>query len=46
MKIKQLLVLIGVLVVLGLLVLIFENPFGKSEEQKKVEEAGLAVSIL
>ncbi len=41
MKIKQLLVLIGVLVVLGLLVLIFENPFGKSEEQKKVEEAGL-----
>ena len=41
MKTKQLLVLIGVLVVLGLLVLIFENPFGKSEEQKKVEEAGL-----
>ncbi len=41
MKMKQLLVLIGVLVVLGLLVLVFENPFGKSEEQKKVEEAGL-----
>ncbi|RKU13919.1 hypothetical protein C6502_01865 [Candidatus Poribacteria bacterium] len=41
MKTKQLLVLIGVLVVLGLLVLILENPFGKSEEQKKVEEAGL-----
>lgn len=41
MKIKQLLVLIGVLVVLGLLVLILENPFGKSEEQKKVEEAQL-----
>ena len=41
MKIKQLLVLIGVLVVLCLLVLIFENPFGKSEERKKVEEAGL-----
>lgn len=41
MKIKQLLVLIGVLVALGLLVLIFENPFGKSEEQKKVEEAVL-----
>ena len=39
MKTKQLLVLIGVLVVLGLLVLIFENPFGKTEEQKKVEEA-------
>ena len=41
MKIKQLLVLIGVLVVLGLLVLIFENPFGKSEQQKKVESAEL-----
>ena len=41
MKIKQLLVLIGVLVVLCLLVLVFENPFGKSEEQKKIEEAGL-----
>ena len=41
MKIKQLLVLIGVLVVLGLLVLIFENPFGKSEKQKKVEGAQL-----
>ena len=41
MKTKQLLVLIGVLVVLGLLVLILENPFGKSEQQKKVEEAGL-----
>ena len=41
MKTKQLLVLIGVFVVLGLLVLIFENPFGKSEKQKKVEEAQL-----
>ena len=41
MKIKQLLVLIGVLLVLGLLVLIFENPFGKSEKQKKVEGAQL-----
>ena len=41
MKTKQLLVLVGVLVVLGLLVLILENPFGKSEEQKKVDEAGL-----
>ncbi|MCE2395997.1 DUF4340 domain-containing protein [Candidatus Poribacteria bacterium] len=41
MKIKQLLVLIGVFVVLGLLVLIFENPFGKSEKQKKVEGAQL-----
>ena len=41
MKTKQLLVLVGVLVVLGLLVLIFENPFGKNEQQKKVEEAKL-----
>ena len=41
MKTKQLLVLVGVLVILGLLVFILENPFGKSEEQKKVEEAGL-----
>ncbi len=41
MKIKQLLVLIGVLVVLGLLVLVLENPFGKSEQQKKVESAEL-----
>ena len=41
MKTKQLLGLIGVLVILGLLVFIFENPFGKSEEQKKVEKAGL-----
>ena len=39
MKTKQLLVLIAVLVGLGLLVLIFENPFGKTEEQKKVKEA-------
>ena len=41
MKTKQLLALVGVLVALGLLVLIFENPFGKSEEQKKVEDATL-----
>jgi hypothetical protein len=41
MKTKQLLVLVGVLVVLGLLVLIFENPFGKSEDQRRVEEAQL-----
>ena len=41
MKIKQLLVLVGVLVVLGLLVLILENPFGKSEDQRRVEEAQL-----
>ena len=41
MKIKQLLVLVGILIVLGLLVFILENPFGKSEEQKKVEEAKL-----
>lgn len=41
MKIKQLLALVGVLVVLGLLVLIFENPFGKTEQQRKVENAEL-----
>ena len=41
MKTKQLLVLVGVLIVLGLLVLIFENPFGKTEQQKKVETAEL-----
>ena len=41
MKTKQLLVLVGILVVLGLLVFILENPFGKSEQEKKVEEAGL-----
>lgn len=39
MKTKQLLVLVGVLVVLGLLVLTLENPFGKSEREKKVEAA-------
>ena len=39
MKTKQLLVLVGVLVVLGLLVLTLENPFGKSERAKKVEAA-------
>ena len=39
MKTKQLLVLVGVLVVLGLLVLIFENPFGKNESEKKIEAA-------
>lgn len=39
MKTKQLLVLVGILVALGLLVLIFENPFGKTEEQKKAEAA-------
>ena len=39
MKTKQLLVLVGVLVVLGLLVLVLENPFGKSEREKKVEAA-------
>jgi hypothetical protein len=39
MKTKQLLVLVGILVVLGLLVLILENPFGKSKEQKEAEAA-------
>ncbi len=41
MKTKQLLVLVGVLVGLSLLVLMLENPFGKSEEQKKIDEAKL-----
>ena len=39
MKTKQLLILGGVFVFLLLVVLIFENPFGKSEHQKKVETA-------
>ncbi|MCZ6678703.1 MAG: DUF4340 domain-containing protein, partial [Candidatus Poribacteria bacterium] len=39
MKTKQLLVLVSILVVLGLLVLILENPFGKSEREKKIEGA-------
>ena len=39
MKTKQLLVLVGVLVVLGLLILMLENPFSKSEREKKVEAA-------
>lgn len=39
MKTKQLLILVGILVVLGLLVLLLENPFGKSEYQKQVEAA-------
>ncbi|MDE0400485.1 MAG: DUF4340 domain-containing protein [Candidatus Poribacteria bacterium] len=39
MKTKQLLILGGVLVVLAIVVLVFENPFGKSEYEKKVETA-------
>lgn len=39
MKTKQLLTLGGVFVFLLLVVLIFENPFGKSEHEKKVETA-------
>ncbi len=39
MKKKQLLILGGTFVFLFLLVLIFENPFRKSEYQKKVDEA-------
>ncbi|MDE0682526.1 MAG: DUF4340 domain-containing protein, partial [Candidatus Poribacteria bacterium] len=39
MKTKQLLILGGVFVLLLLVVLIFENPFGKSEHEKKVETA-------
>ena len=39
MKAKQLLILGGVFVFLLLVVLIFENPFGKSEHEKKIETA-------
>jgi hypothetical protein len=39
MKNKQLLILSGIFVFLLLVVLIFENPFRKSDYQKKVEEA-------
>ncbi len=39
MKTKQLLILGGVFVFLLLVVLIFENPFGKSEHEKKIETA-------
>ena len=39
MKTKQLLILGCVFVVLAIVVLIFENPFGKSEYEKKVETA-------
>ena len=39
MKAKQLLILGGVFVFLILVVLIFENPFGKSEHEKKLETA-------
>ena len=39
MKAKQLLILGGVFVFLLLVVLIFENPFGKSEHEKRVETA-------
>ena len=39
MKTKQLLILGGVFVVLGLVVLLFENPFGQSEYEKKVQTA-------
>jgi hypothetical protein len=39
MRTKQLLILGGVFVFLLLVVLIFENPFGKSEHEKKLETA-------
>lgn len=39
MKTRQLLILGGVFVFLLLVVIIFENPFGKSEYEKKVETA-------
>lgn len=39
MKTKQLLILGAILVVLAIVVLLFENPFGQSEYEKKVETA-------
>jgi hypothetical protein len=39
MKTKQLLILGCIFVVLAIVVLIFENPFGKSEYEKKIETA-------
>lgn len=39
MKTKQLLILGAIFVVLAIVVLLFENPFGQSEYQKKVETA-------
>lgn len=39
MKTKQLLILGGIFVVLALVVLLFENPFGQSEYEKKVQTA-------
>ena len=39
MKTKQLLILGCIFVVLAIVVLVFENPFGKSEYEKKVETA-------
>ncbi len=40
MKTRQLLIFAGVFVVLALVVLIFENPFGQTEYQKKIQTAG------
>lgn len=39
MRTKQLLILAAIFVVLALVVLLFENPFGQSEYEKKVETA-------
>ncbi len=39
MKTKQLLILGAVFVVLAIVVIVFENPFGKTEYEKKVEAA-------
>lgn len=39
MKTKQLLILGAIFVVLAIIILIFENPFGQSEYEKKVETA-------
>ena len=39
MKTKQLLILGAIFIVLAIVILLFENPFGPSEHQKKVETA-------
>ena len=39
MKTKQLLILAAIFVVLAIVILLFENPFGQSEYEKKVETA-------
>ena len=46
MKTKQLLIFGAIFVVLAVVILLFENPFGQSEYEKKVETAMPPVSEL